>query len=863
MGVQGLATYVAKHKDYKYQEHIDLVEWAKQKGFAEVGLVIDGYSLMYRIAEKLEWDYLNGGQYAKLHTAAQEYFQTLLVHGVKLLVVFDGLLHANKLNVFTNRRNDDIEHILRSVQKIKDTGELSLSSTKFVMPVLSGTIFKAAISDLGVTVVCTLYEADRHIAYLASPLNPESKTVFWTVVGQDSDYLIYNTNGYAPLESFSTSPSLTCDLYTAEHTAKGMGIPAKKLGVLGALAANDFLTAKELADFHNRILPRGQKISSYTIIDELIYNIKKNKIETDDTQKLAEYVFKDKNRVDREKYIPILKEAIAGYNLATDLVPYEREFKRWAQDTSASVWRDTKIELPDYISNYTNGVEMSEVVSVLFARQWTFCLPFEDLKKVNSVLLLQSFRKTLYNWIFYDNPRVEFITEHLCWELKYFDMRVPVSRKDAKLYMQNFKEIFTCSEEVKLDVMYQVMGFPTASTLVKQLDSDFLRWLACSIRIILGISKDKKKANKESTFLFEYEVDALLLTMLLKNPAITGSISDLPDFPFDDIFATKPSEPEKSEEETKTNESEAKTNESEAKTNESEEKVDESKEEEISKTNESEGGESAKTTEGEGEEGAKTNESGGGESVVGAEKKEEETTKTKETEEGKHNKEDRKDKEKKEERKDREERKERDRDSRDKGKDRRDDRKDRREEKRDRKEERSERRDRKEERKDKKEDRKEKDEKKETKEEKKEIKEDKKVKLNIYSMNVGALFQLSTMHFRLFVEIMGNLITGYLDFIRCFDGTHFAEMYLKLYKNRSKEWESIDEYLNYAIGTETLATEEVKQAFLQVKACLVEGFRMDDIFSKQIVFAAPKEDESKKREELEGAPESASKKLKT
>jgi hypothetical protein len=33
MGVQGLATYVAKHKDYKYQEHIDLVEWAKQKGF--------------------------------------------------------------------------------------------------------------------------------------------------------------------------------------------------------------------------------------------------------------------------------------------------------------------------------------------------------------------------------------------------------------------------------------------------------------------------------------------------------------------------------------------------------------------------------------------------------------------------------------------------------------------------------------------------------------------------------------------------------------------------------------------------------------------------------------------------------------
>ena len=33
MGVHGLASYVAKHKGYKHQEHIDVLEWAKQKGF--------------------------------------------------------------------------------------------------------------------------------------------------------------------------------------------------------------------------------------------------------------------------------------------------------------------------------------------------------------------------------------------------------------------------------------------------------------------------------------------------------------------------------------------------------------------------------------------------------------------------------------------------------------------------------------------------------------------------------------------------------------------------------------------------------------------------------------------------------------
>jgi hypothetical protein len=31
------------------------------------------------------------------------------------------------------------------------------------------------------------------------------------------------------------------------------------------------------------------------------------------------------------------------YTLNNEVVPYEREFKRWAQETSASTWRDTKV----------------------------------------------------------------------------------------------------------------------------------------------------------------------------------------------------------------------------------------------------------------------------------------------------------------------------------------------------------------------------------------------------------------------------------------------------------------------------------------------------------------------------------------
>lgn len=38
-------------------------------------------------------------------------------------------------------------------------------------------------------------------------------------------------------------------------------------------------------------------------------------------------------------------------------------------------------------------------------------------------------------------------------------MRVPVSRKDAKLYKQGFKEFFGCEHETKFEVMYQVRNY--------------------------------------------------------------------------------------------------------------------------------------------------------------------------------------------------------------------------------------------------------------------------------------------------------------------------------------------------------------------------------------------------------------------
>lgn len=36
MGVQGLATYISKHKDYKFQDHVDLLAWSKQQGFGMI-----------------------------------------------------------------------------------------------------------------------------------------------------------------------------------------------------------------------------------------------------------------------------------------------------------------------------------------------------------------------------------------------------------------------------------------------------------------------------------------------------------------------------------------------------------------------------------------------------------------------------------------------------------------------------------------------------------------------------------------------------------------------------------------------------------------------------------------------------------
>lgn len=48
---------------------------------------------------------------------------------------------------------------------------------------------------------------------------------------------------------------------------------------------------------------------------------------------------------------------------------------------------------------------------------------------------------------------------------------------------------------------------------------------------------------------------------------------------------------------------------------------------------------------------------------------------------------------------------------------------------------------------------------------------------------------------RLFNEILGTMLRNHIDFIRGFDGTHFSELYQKIFQQRNKEWANMDEYL--------------------------------------------------------------------
>ncbi|XP_054991870.1 protein asteroid homolog 1 [Sorex araneus] len=201
MGVRGLMSFVEDHSHELFAD----VKLRNTK------IVIDGYSLFYRLCFNSNLELRYGGEYDSFADVVQDFFESLSACNICPYVVLDGGcdLSDKKLATLMDRIRE----------KVQVAHSLSMGRGGCVCPLLTREVFIQVLIKLGVPFMQCFSEADRDIMTLANHWN-------CPVLSSDSDFCISDLKtGFLPLSSFQ---------WTNMHTIKGTQdyyIPARWFSV--------------------------------------------------------------------------------------------------------------------------------------------------------------------------------------------------------------------------------------------------------------------------------------------------------------------------------------------------------------------------------------------------------------------------------------------------------------------------------------------------------------------------------------------------------------------------------------------------------------------------------------------------------
>ena len=239
MGIQGLSTFVDKY----------FVRWERKR--LRGRLVIDGNNLMHTLHNT---DWSNGGQYPEYREKVRVFFKALKMEGIEPIVIFDGVdYEEQKTAVMMRRRREWIKHIQ---DRIGSHSTRPLQCCGRIIPGLCSSVFKMALTDLGVSFFVADGEGDETIARVANHYS-------CPVVSNDSDFYIFRLKGgYIPYDRFFwESTPITGEVYYLEAFAKQFKFQDVALCyAIPAIVGNDFLPPCSHR-YMNSIVPDGENLS--------------------------------------------------------------------------------------------------------------------------------------------------------------------------------------------------------------------------------------------------------------------------------------------------------------------------------------------------------------------------------------------------------------------------------------------------------------------------------------------------------------------------------------------------------------------------------------------------------------------------
>nr|XP_030708755.1 constitutive coactivator of peroxisome proliferator-activated receptor gamma isoform X3 [Globicephala melas] len=195
-----------------------------------------------------------GGQWREYFSSLREFVKTFTAVGIKLVFFFDGMVEQSKRDEWVKRRLKNNREIAKIFHYIKSHREQP-GRNMFFIPSGLATFTQFALKALGQETLCSLQEADYEVASYGLQNNCLG------ILGEDTDYLIYDTCPYFSISELSLD-SLDTIMLCREKLSQSLGLSLSDLPLLACLLGNDIIPEGMFESFRYKCL------SSYTSVKE-------------------------------------------------------------------------------------------------------------------------------------------------------------------------------------------------------------------------------------------------------------------------------------------------------------------------------------------------------------------------------------------------------------------------------------------------------------------------------------------------------------------------------------------------------------------------------------------------------------------
>ncbi|XP_006005954.1 constitutive coactivator of peroxisome proliferator-activated receptor gamma isoform X2 [Latimeria chalumnae] len=267
MGVKGLQSFVENACPGACVE-VNLKEMAEcyQRTHPErpPTVVVDAMGCLRHWYNSDAW--VHGGQWREYLQVLKSFVENFTAAGIKLVFFFDGTVEQKKIDEWVKRRLRNNKEIAKIFQYIKAHGQQP-GRSMFFIPSGLATFTRFALKSLGLETMCSVQEADYEIARYGLLNNCMG------ILGQDSDYLIYDTSPYFSISKLCLNP-LVSVMFSRENLCHTLGLNMADLPLLACLLGNDVVPEGLLERFRrNRVALFRQKGHSSNPKTDLVFAV--------------------------------------------------------------------------------------------------------------------------------------------------------------------------------------------------------------------------------------------------------------------------------------------------------------------------------------------------------------------------------------------------------------------------------------------------------------------------------------------------------------------------------------------------------------------------------------------------------------